>query len=130
MGSPRLIDGCIYAIRCKANGKLYIGKTIRFDARIHEHFYELKTGKKGQFHEAGANFQTDYDSYGADAFEVFILEDNVKPEVARERESYWVNEYQTTDPRFGYNKDPVKRAAPPEVSPGIPPNLSKQAGIK
>lgn len=35
----------IYAIRCKENGKVYIGRTYRLDVRIREHFLALRKGK-------------------------------------------------------------------------------------
>lgn len=44
LGWPISHPSCIYAIRCKETGKVYIGRTYRLEARIKEHFAELRFG--------------------------------------------------------------------------------------
>lgn len=97
----------IYAIRCKENGRLYIGRTYRLKSRIREHFAELRKGYKGEgskrYGMNQANFQKDFNRYGEDAFELFVLQENVSPDLCQQAESKWISEYNTTDPRYGYN---------------------------
>lgn len=35
----------VYALRCKNNGRLYIGRTSNIENRIQVHFQELKSGR-------------------------------------------------------------------------------------
>lgn len=72
----------IYAIRCKENGKVYIGRTYRLDVRIREHFLALRKGKTDKLNTTykKSGFQADYNKYGEDAFEVYIIEQDVPPE--------------------------------------------------
>lgn len=107
MGWPIKELSVIYAIRCKENGRLYIGRTYRLKSRIREHFGELRKGYKGygskRYGMNQANFQKDFDMYGEEGFEVFVLEQDVQPDLCQSAEMKWIAEYNTTDPRYGYN---------------------------
>ena len=46
MGWPITHESVIYCIRCKENGKVYIGRTYDLNRRIKEHFSELRRGMK------------------------------------------------------------------------------------
>lgn len=98
---------CIYAIQCKKNGRVYIGRTYRLKSRISEHFLSLRRGCKGngskRYGANQANFQKDFDIYGEDAFKVSVLEENVPPELCQAVEMKWISRYNSTDPRYGYN---------------------------
>lgn len=109
----------IYAIRCTHNGKVYIGRTQRFDQRIREHWLDLKRGFKGKMRDS--SFQDDFDRYGTDGFNVYILEENVPPEMAEKRELHWISEYRATDPRYGYNKLGGNSFPDFKIIPGLPP---------
>ena len=128
MGWPITKPSTIYAIRCKENGRVYIGRTYRFEARIREHFYELRKGQKCCYsHDRTGRvkslFQADYNRYGEKAFEVYILEENVSPEKCKEREAHWIAEYHSSDPLYGYNKlDEQDKASVPEPKRCLPPN--------
>lgn len=116
----------IYAIRCKENGRLYIGRTYRLKNRIREHFTELRKGYKGsgskRYGENQANFQSDFDKYGECAFEVFILQENVQPSLCQSTEAKLIREYNTTDQRYGYNiRDEHIREALFSPTVGFPP---------
>lgn len=108
MGWPITHPSTIYAIRCKENGKLYIGRTYDLIRRTHEHFSELRRNAKKKTMYPGkrtlSNFQLDYNQYGEEAFEVYILEENVPPEKCKSREAFWISQYDTTNPKRGYNK--------------------------
>lgn len=87
----------IYAIRCKENGKLYIGRTTRLEERIKIHFTELRNGR----HKI-KTLQDDFKKYGAENFEVYVLEENI-PYSERMKEYEYMRKYNSFDEKFGYN---------------------------
>lgn len=123
MGYPITHPSTIYAIRCKPTGRIYIGRTYRFEQRIKEHFIELRRYQKLRTNRKGirvsSNFQDDYNKYGEAAFEVYVLQENVPPEQCQEREAYWIDYYNTVNPNCGYNiRDEHLQV---EFKLGIPP---------
>ena len=126
MGWPITHPSCIYAIRCRNTGKVYIGRTYRLKSRIKEHFSELRRGLKGsgskRYGFNSASFQADYDAYGESAFEVYVLQENVPPELCQKAEEHWIREYDSTNPMYGYNirNEVVKRGSFSTVK-GLPP---------
>ena len=135
MGHKVTRPSVIYAIRCEANGKIYVGRTQNLQRRMREHLTELKNGAKNQSYRFGrgpSEFQKDFNQYGQSAFEVYILERDVPPSEVHEREYHWISEYRATDSRYGYNKYAEKAAQgfsrfksglPPKVfEKGAPPN--------
>lgn len=96
----------IYAIRCKANGKMYIGKTeaARIRARINQHLQYLERNSHNY------HFQKDFNKYGKDAFEYRVLEIYDEREADeidfhRLHEYEWMKIYRTTDKKYGYNTE-------------------------
>lgn len=122
MGVPITKPSTIYAIRCKINGRLYIGRTHQFQKRLREHFANLRNGAKICSPTGRTNhlMQSDYKLFGEQAFEVYILEEQVPPDLCQEREAYWIEQYRSTDPRYGYNKRDEKPKIP-EPKKGLPP---------
>lgn len=109
MGWPITKPSTIYTIRCRANGKVYIGRTCRLEKRVKEHFDELRKGQKTCCDYANrtrikSHMQEDYDKYGKNAFEVYVLEEMVPPEKCKEREAHWIAQYNAAAPDYGYNK--------------------------
>lgn len=114
----------IYAIRCKKNGKLYVGRSYRVENRIREHFLTLRKGKTDKLNTTykKTGFQDDYNKYGEEEFEVYLIEQNVPPEHCQEREHYWIKFYDSANPKHGYNThDESKRNPFPQVKIGKPP---------
>ena len=119
----------IYAIRCKNNGKLYIGRTTDVKARYRQHLSELRRMEKTACHApptpSGARgpteFQNDFIKYGEDAFEVYVLENEVPPDQRAEREGYWIKRYHSDEPEYGYNIICARRKADFPLVPGLPP---------
>lgn len=114
----------IYAIRCTQNGRVYIGRTQNFERRMREHLNELKKARVGNPSPKAKHFQDDFDKYGEFGFEVYVLEENVPPELASMREAHWIEEYKATDPNRGYNKlsgkagrgfSCIKKGKPPKI---------------
>lgn len=127
MGWPIREPSTIYAIRCIANGKVYIGRTQDLDRRVREHLYELRRGLKNCGGRKDNGFQHDYNKYGEYAFEVYVLEDRVPPSEAQNREVFWISEYNSTNPIYGYNISDGM-AARPKVLPirkGLPEKRCK-----
>lgn len=119
MGLPITKPNTIYAIRCTENGKVYIGRTQDFNRRIREHWLNLQRGFKRNMRDP--SFQNDYDLYGIDCFEVYILEKDVAPEQAEAREAFWIAEYRATDPQYGYNKLNGDKHQAIRLVNGLPP---------
>lgn len=117
---------CVYAIRCKINGRLYIGCTSDLQTRIGNHFSELRNRKKIKQSnvnkkETGVEWQTDYDKYGEGAFEFYVLEDNISKTERLTREAYWIKKYDSTNPAKGYNYDCRFNKITFKISSGLPP---------
>lgn len=107
MGWPVKEPSVIYAIRCKVNGKVYIGCTYRFEQRIKEHFMELRRGRKRSSNSKGvflSNWQEDFNKYGEAAFEVYIIKTGILPANRDMEETAAIAEYNATNPEYGYNK--------------------------
>jgi group I intron endonuclease len=93
------LPSTIYAIRCTETGRVYIGRTQDVGRRLSQHLADLNGNRKS------GDFQKDYNTYGVRSFEAYVLEENVPPELAQEREAAWIREYRATNPRYGYNKN-------------------------
>lgn len=128
MGWPITQPSTIYAIQCRKTDRVYIGRTYRFEARIREHFYELRKGQKTYYsadktERTASRFQKDYIKYGEDSFDIFILEENVPPDLCKEREAFWIAEYNSANPVYGYNKlDEQDKYVMPEPKRCLPHN--------
>ena len=83
--------GVIYM--ATVNSKSYVGLTVNFEKRKHQHSYEVNHG--------GYHFHSAVRKYGADSVRWEILEDNIPEELLPEREKYWIAFYDTY--RNGYN---------------------------
>jgi group I intron endonuclease len=115
----------IYAIRCKVNGRIYIGVTADVQTRVHQHFLELKRREKVKqsnvdHHQTGVEWQADYDEYGEEAFEVYVLEENIAHDARHARETHWIRKYDTMNPQNGYNVKPSQKKVHAIIA-GLPP---------
>lgn len=90
----------VYKIKNLINNKLYIGKADNVNKRWLKHISYARTNRGFIFHKA-------ITKYGADNFEVSILEECESEEIALEKEAYWIAEYKTNickwGSEFGYN---------------------------
>ena len=116
----------IYAVRCKENGRIYVGCSKNVDSRLKGHFSQLENGEKtqrvGQNSRDATQWQKDYDKFGRDAFQCYLLERAISEDQKDIREAYWIRLYRTTDPRFGYNiKLPGFRKPGVPIEDGLPP---------
>lgn len=88
----------VYCILNKVTGKRYIGCASRsFRGRWKEHIGSLNKGKhRNRF------LQRAWNKYGAKAFAFTILE-LCEPEDCLDREKAWIESFDATNPRVGYN---------------------------
>lgn len=81
----------IYVIINLVNNKKYIGQSINPERRFKEHYKRNQTSIDKAMHE-----------YGLSNFKLEILEKTTL-EFINEREQYWIDKFNTTDPEYGYN---------------------------
>lgn len=86
----------VYSIRCKKNGRLYIGESDNVAYRWDQHIEKLKK----RIHHSKL-LQSDYDRYGLDGFEFKLLGLCTSPSERRSMESNFINALGTI--QFGYN---------------------------
>lgn len=87
----------IYAIKNLINNKVYVGSTKSLKSRKYKHFHQLKTNTHVNEH-----LQCSYNEYGKDKFSFFLLEE-CDSTIRKEREIYWINQFNSHDKNFGYN---------------------------
>ena len=89
----------IYAIRCLANGKVYIGQSGNVRKRLYEHRRVLEHGK-----HVNPHLQAAFDLEGRQCFSFDVIE-LASSDALDEREKMWIAMYNSTDRRHGYNLD-------------------------
>ena len=104
----------IYCFKCLKNKKVYVGQSVDVYARQKQHVSSLVAGKKG------GSWQTDWNRWGADAFEFSILEEitldekyETEPDEMRKKllgweldraETKWIKALRANTKGRGYNK--------------------------
>ncbi len=118
----------VYAIRNKVTGRIYIGSSVNAKTRVQTHFSQLKhesKRKSGGFGIVVSSFtqwQLDFNKYGFDSFEWYILEENIPPDKRAEREEYYIKLYRATEKEYGYNhRELVGAAYDKHFKTGMPP---------
>lgn len=90
----------IYCIRNLINNKVYIGKSYNIYSRIASHIYELTVRSKNE----NRHLINAWHKYGKENFDYFVLEYlAVDEQLVKERELYWIQQYNSTNRQFGYN---------------------------
>ena len=75
----------IYAITCRANGRIYIGQSTHIQARIRSHVWDLSRGR-----HSVKDLQSDFDAFGLDEFEFAIVERVADTTRLISRENRWI----------------------------------------
>lgn len=91
---------CVYCHTNKINGKQYVGMTNSTKRRWHGTGSEYKPRKN---ENSNRPFPNAIIKYGWNNFSHEILEDNLSFEQACELEKYYINKYDTTNNKKGYN---------------------------
>lgn len=89
----------IYCIKNLINNKKYVGQSVDIYKRWSRHRNELIGNRHGNEH-----LQYAWNKYGIDNFEFFIIQECSADELDV-LERYYIEMFDTTDKRFGYNKD-------------------------
>ena len=115
----------VYAIMNRETKRMYIGCTCDVQRRIGQHFDELAKHKKIRYSNVnkeptGKEWQDDYDKYGADSFDFYVLETDISFSERMTRESCWIKTYHANDPAHGYNKACRKDDRVYEIKQGFP----------
>lgn len=93
--------GEIYIIKNFSNGKYYIGLTIQpSQERFSQHIRESKYKDRKEYNYC---ISRAIRKYGPEAFDFAILADHVPVEDLELIEAHYIDMYNTTDPRYGYN---------------------------
>lgn len=87
----------IYAIKNVINNKVYVGSTKSLKFRRQDHFTALKSNRHPNIH-----LQKAYNKYGKDKFHFYQLEE-CSSDNRKEREIYWISNYDACDRDKGYN---------------------------
>jgi len=91
----------IYKITNLVTNKVYIGSAKNIDARIKAHISKLK----GNFH-INKHLQSSYNKYKEENFKFEIIRE-VSNSILRRAEQFYINKYQSINPKYGYNKATV-----------------------
>jgi group I intron endonuclease len=99
----------IYLISCLANQRAYVGQSVNVKSRLGAHQSRLKRGN-----HPNEYLQNAYNKYGVDMFVFKPLEypEDVSTENLTIREQYWIDFFDSRNPRRGFN---MKEAGPAGV---------------
>ena len=102
-----MMNGYVYLLRNKLNGKCYVGQTCDFERRMAEHEYEAKSGSSFKIHQA-------IRKYGMENFDTEILhscqgEEQVVLEELNSLEIYYIRKFNSFFD--GYNMTEGSRGA-------------------
>ena len=93
--------------------------------RFKEHFNQLRKREKTSYIGRGERdfsiWQKDFDKYGEDSFEFYLIEDDIPENKHLEREAFWIHEYKSNDPQYGYNIHVRKRVTEFKCLTELPP---------
>lgn len=109
----------IYLIHCSANDKVYIGSSLRVQARFTHHRHDLKIGRHDNAH-----LQKTYIKYGKETLTYLLVEEVPRPttpEILLERENHYLLQLDRKDvfnvvipavlSMVGFKRDPANIAA-------------------
>jgi len=94
--APTTTSG-VYQIRCKQNGKIYIGSAVNLQWRWHSHRRDLANGV-----HVNPHLQSAWNLYGETSFEFSVLE-YVEEHRLLMTEQLWINKTRCTDRLVGFN---------------------------
>jgi len=94
-----IIFGVIYQIRNKINNKIYIGQTTR---NLKKRIYEYKSGfNNGTLQNT--ILLNSFKKYGFDNFDITTIDTATTLDELNNKEIYYINKFNSTNPEIGYN---------------------------
>lgn len=93
-----MINPVVYKITCIPSGKVYVGSTTNFSRRKQGHLDDLRRDK-----HHSRPLQQAWSIYGESNFEFFVIEET-SIDKYREREQYWIDQYNSSNLDFGFNR--------------------------
>jgi len=90
----------IYAIKCIANGKVYIGQGANIRVRKNGHFSNLRRGCHKNKH-----LQRSFNKHGESSF-IFCVIEYASVEMLDASELFWISFFKSNDGIHGYNSEP------------------------
>lgn len=114
-----MVNGYIYIMKNKINGKKYVGQTIQEkpDIRVQQHFMEAYEKNRVGYNRC---LNRGIRKYGADAFDWGVLADNIEDEDKLNLlEEYFIDIYNSKTP-YGYNMNDGGRNRNSDVNVEIP----------
>jgi group I intron endonuclease len=117
---------CVYAIKNKTNGKMYVGSALDYKSRVKLHKSQLKR----RVHHS-VLLQRAVEKYGIDNFDFFVLE-VVSKDSLIQREQHYMNVYQSFDSSLGYNVAPIAGSTLgfKHSEDSVRKNRERQIGVK
>lgn len=88
----------IYCIINIVNNKVYIGATKNLADRKSQHFSELRNNK-----HPNEYLQNSWNKYGEENFAFVPIELNLSLNVIDKHETFWINQFRSTNDKYGYN---------------------------
>lgn len=89
----------IYEIKCKIDGKTYIGQAVDISKRIRKHLNNLRNGRHWNLH-----LQRAFTKYGENNFEFNVLCE-CERENLNDNEKLFISKFNSSDERYGFNKN-------------------------
>lgn len=90
---------CIYLI-LGPTGKIYVGKTKSAYHRCHQY---LRSFRNHDHSQVNYHLLNAVNKYGIEMFEMIVWEDCDSDEKLTQRELYWIDFFNSTNRRYGYN---------------------------
>ena len=88
----------VYQIRCRQNGKVYIGSAINLQKRWRAHRRDLSNGV-----HINPHLQSAWNAYGESGFEFSVVEYVVDEKLLLFAEQLWIRKTNCTDRELGFN---------------------------
>lgn len=92
--------GKIYCIENLINNKKYIGRTIQ---KTNNRFNAHKSFLNRNIH-TNSHLQNSWNMYGEESFIFYYIEESCEDSRIDEIEQFYIEKYNTTDDKYGYNK--------------------------
>jgi len=96
-----IMNASVYIIKNLVNKKVYIGSSVKVKRRFYEHTRKLDKNIHINLH-----LQAAWNKYGKNNFEFKVIY-TIKKELIRKTEQFFINKYQSLNPKYGYNKTVV-----------------------